>query len=327
MKYCSHCGTALADEAVFCGNCGASFADNTTTSVHSSTYAQNPGITQGQMPSDYAPQPPVAQQKPPEKANIGLVILSVIIPLVGFVLFFAMKKKAPKTAKACGIAALIVTVVWVALAVIFAVVPAKNTSTTEEIEITQPQEKHTLNTNIYGKIEGETYKNEFFGIGYRLKDDFEFIDSEKMLELGSGKWERYEQTEALYQNFGDGIIFYDSRADRANTEEYMDPFVRTAEHTGVYSFPNREKVLDHYDDCYSDWDELVSKSDYYEKTIVGKSFLGLDLVYKKNSSLHENHVYVTEKDGQFFVIEVCDYYLDDNYDCEDVLELFYSLDL
>lgn len=42
-----------------------------------------------------------------EKANVGLAILSFIIPLVGLILFLTKKDKQPKTAKACGICALV----------------------------------------------------------------------------------------------------------------------------------------------------------------------------------------------------------------------------
>lgn len=42
-----------------------------------------------------------------EKASAGLAILSFIIPLVGLILFLTKKNDKPKTAKACGICALV----------------------------------------------------------------------------------------------------------------------------------------------------------------------------------------------------------------------------
>ncbi len=42
-----------------------------------------------------------------EKANIGLAILSYLIPIVGLILFLVKKNSKPKTAKACGICALV----------------------------------------------------------------------------------------------------------------------------------------------------------------------------------------------------------------------------
>lgn len=48
------------------------------------------------------PMPPVEQ-----KANVGLAILSFLIPIAGLIIFLVEKDKKPKTAKASGICALI----------------------------------------------------------------------------------------------------------------------------------------------------------------------------------------------------------------------------
>ncbi len=60
----------------------------------------------------YTPQQPYNQSNasvPPqkEKASVILAILSYLIPIVGFILFFAKKNSKPKTAKVCGICALV----------------------------------------------------------------------------------------------------------------------------------------------------------------------------------------------------------------------------
>lgn len=46
-----------------------------------------------------------------EEINIALLILSICFPIVGFVVFFVDKKSKPRTAKACGIAALVTFIV------------------------------------------------------------------------------------------------------------------------------------------------------------------------------------------------------------------------
>lgn len=46
-----------------------------------------------------------------EEINIALLILSICFPIVGFVVFFVDKKTKPRTAKACGIAALVTFIV------------------------------------------------------------------------------------------------------------------------------------------------------------------------------------------------------------------------
>lgn len=52
-------------------------------------------------------QNPIPTPPQEEKANVGLAILSFIIPLVGLILFLTKKNDKPKTAKACGICALV----------------------------------------------------------------------------------------------------------------------------------------------------------------------------------------------------------------------------
>lgn len=70
-------------------------------------YYQAPPQDNGQQ---YYQTPPQGfnYQMPPqeEKANVGLAILSFFIPIVGLVLYLTQKNEKPKTAKACGKAAL-----------------------------------------------------------------------------------------------------------------------------------------------------------------------------------------------------------------------------
>ena len=78
MKYCSQCGQALRDDAIFCSNCG--YAAATTG-----------------MP----------QHVSDDHVSVGLCVLSVLIPLVGFIYWGIERKKRPNRAKACGIAGLV----------------------------------------------------------------------------------------------------------------------------------------------------------------------------------------------------------------------------
>ncbi len=68
------------------------------------TYYQN--VNMQQMP---------AQE---EKANIGLAILSYLIPIVGLVLYLTQKTEKPKTAKACGKAALASVIINMVLVIV-----------------------------------------------------------------------------------------------------------------------------------------------------------------------------------------------------------------
>jgi len=79
MKFCRHCGKEILDEAVICPNCGCSAQDTNTAQVTAVD----------------------------ESVSVGLVILSVLIPLFGIIYWPVKAKTRPKCAVACGIAAII----------------------------------------------------------------------------------------------------------------------------------------------------------------------------------------------------------------------------
>lgn len=80
MKFCSHCGKELMDEAVVCVNCGCSV--NGANSMANAAAGED-------IP------------------NGGLNILSFFIPIVGLILYCAMQSKTPRKAKQIGIFALV----------------------------------------------------------------------------------------------------------------------------------------------------------------------------------------------------------------------------
>lgn len=65
----------------------------------------------------YPPQPPVE-----EKANVGLAILSFIIPLAGLIIFLTSRKEKPKTAKVSGICALVSFIIGIVLSIVITTV-------------------------------------------------------------------------------------------------------------------------------------------------------------------------------------------------------------
>lgn len=78
MKYCQKCGAEIYDEAVICPKCGC------------------------QQPTAK----PVPANEEGEKYT-GLIILSVLIPLAGLIIFCVNNNTYPVKAKNCGLAALI----------------------------------------------------------------------------------------------------------------------------------------------------------------------------------------------------------------------------
>ncbi len=116
-KFCPNCGHEMADEHKVCSNCGMPY-QNHINQMNVQSYQQpsyyNPGYQQpyGQP---YG-QPPMYYQQPVEQhAEVGWVILAVLIPIVGWIFCGIWSGTKPKTAKCMGIAATISFIVNLAL--------------------------------------------------------------------------------------------------------------------------------------------------------------------------------------------------------------------
>lgn len=113
-------------------------------------------------------QPYYSQPQPPqeEKTNVGLAILSFIIPIAGLILYLTKKDSQPKTAKACGKCALACVIINIIITIIYSVavgsavkeVVDDSSSITENYEIpSAPNEvdadsSNTDDSNGDGKI-------------------------------------------------------------------------------------------------------------------------------------------------------------------------------
>ena len=80
MKFCSHCGKELMDEAVVCTNCGC--AVNGANNMANATAGE-------------------------DVPNGGLNVLSFFVPIVGLILYCTMHSKTPRKANQIGLFALI----------------------------------------------------------------------------------------------------------------------------------------------------------------------------------------------------------------------------
>lgn len=76
--YCSHCGTENMTSAKFCKDCGNKMSDTNIT---------NPSITAN------------LNLVKPESLKIGWIILSVLLPIAGIIIYFNLKQEFPKKAK------------------------------------------------------------------------------------------------------------------------------------------------------------------------------------------------------------------------------------
>lgn len=97
MKFCSHCGKEIMDEAVICVNCGCSVSGGNTGG---NTIVTNPN----------------------DAPDTGFFVLGLLIPLIGLILYLVNKDKSPQKAKSAGKGALIGFCVGVAIYIIAGVI-------------------------------------------------------------------------------------------------------------------------------------------------------------------------------------------------------------
>lgn len=92
MKYCSHCGKEVHDDAVVCIHCGCSLTGQPTAAV------------------------------PGDAPNTGFAVLGFFFPIVGLILYLINKEKFPQKAKSAGKGALIGFGIGILSSIFFAIV-------------------------------------------------------------------------------------------------------------------------------------------------------------------------------------------------------------
>lgn len=95
---CNWCSNNIQPNTKFCSNCGKEVVYN-----NQQMYSQGYPLE--------------------EKTNVGLAILSWFIPLVGLILFITKKDREPKTAKACGLCALISFILGFIVIILLFIIP------------------------------------------------------------------------------------------------------------------------------------------------------------------------------------------------------------
>ena len=126
MQICNQCHKEVADGTYECPYCGSRALSGLMGDVKTTSVAKDKNVTVSDNYEPFADAETGEWEKPDvdgsdipqyyangnagkdkEKINIVLLILSICCPIVGFVVFFADKKSQPRTAKVCGIAALV----------------------------------------------------------------------------------------------------------------------------------------------------------------------------------------------------------------------------
>lgn len=90
MKYCSHCGAQIDDNAVICVKCGCSVAQNNTN--------------------------------PQDAPNAGFAVLSFFFPVVGLILWLVWMNSSPLKAKSCGKGALIGVISSIVVGIVYGII-------------------------------------------------------------------------------------------------------------------------------------------------------------------------------------------------------------
>lgn len=105
-----------------------------------------------QQPYSSQPQPPQE-----EKANVGLAILSFIIPIVGLIVYLTKKDSQPKTAKACGKCALACVIINIVITIIYSVAigSAAKDVIEDSASITESITENHENSSVPNEVDAE----------------------------------------------------------------------------------------------------------------------------------------------------------------------------
>lgn len=102
---CSNCGSMFSSKATACPKCGCT-NNGSVSDYNSNTNYVNSYNNGGSYQSGYTQQKNYQEAQPvypqyDDKASIGLCILSFLIPLIGWILYFVLRGNTPVKAKAC----------------------------------------------------------------------------------------------------------------------------------------------------------------------------------------------------------------------------------
>lgn len=98
MKFCTKCGSQIADDSKFCSNCGAQQSPDYNQQSYYNQYNQN---TAKPQVNDYK--------------SFGFALLGFFVPVVGLILYLVWKDETPLKAKSAGKGALVAAILWIIL--------------------------------------------------------------------------------------------------------------------------------------------------------------------------------------------------------------------
>ncbi len=109
---CKKCGAKLVDDAAFCTKCGTPVAAKTSTHEHAESTASTATAF---TPSSLGAYFPINTDVEDDQHGWGWAIFSLLLPIVGIVLYFVWRDKYPKKASICGTWGAAGCAVWIGL--------------------------------------------------------------------------------------------------------------------------------------------------------------------------------------------------------------------
>lgn len=125
---CKNCSATITDESTaFCPNCGNPLEPQdqpVQSPVNPTPYTQQTDQAQlpYQQPVYQQPYPP--QENPDDKGGCLWGGLCFLVPVVGLILYLIWRKEKPKTARACGIGALVSVILSVVVCIVGSILVA-----------------------------------------------------------------------------------------------------------------------------------------------------------------------------------------------------------
>lgn len=262
MKECVNCGKEMPEEATVCPQCGAAVAEKTEA----------------------------------EKVNIGFTVLSFFIPVIGIILFFTKRKKQPKTAKACGI----VAVIAVMIGMITGGILSGSISCSEEYVGDSPV--------VYGSFDDTAYQNEYFGIRLEAPKGWRIESYDEIVGEAKDSYS-YEASGVPYEQGKDWKYYHDAQFSADDT--YSKIII--AEFPKDDDFPDEASVLDYFADTKKKDPAVVGRTkEYYTTKVAGCELLTCNVQYDLTSYHVHSGFFVMEKDGWYLLINVMLTNLDGN---------------
>lgn len=187
---CKWCNSEIKDIAKFCENCGAKVEEQ---NIQATQFVYNESLQQNNYIDSQIDQPQNNIVNLEESVNVGLVILSVLIPVAGLIIFLMQKDTDMKTAKASGIAALISFIVNLLITIIIIcifIMGVNNAAFDEQVSL-----KDSMNDNIEVIEPGNTDDDKIS----TNWDDYEVIINWTVLELPCSYSELSRLTSTIMQ--------------------------------------------------------------------------------------------------------------------------------